>query len=242
MPISISQTTKDTLKQNSVDGSPYEVCGIIYDDTHSNTQYITMITNISEQPEEYFLFDPVELVYILDNITSASNLDLNSYFHSHVNATEQPSLQDKMTINKLNQRMLIYSIYTDNFLNVDPVVEDYPLVGRQFNYATANCYTLVQDYYEIKRSITLSDYTPIPNWWNKGMDLFLTYIPDEGFSEVSTLQEHDVILMQVDSPVPNHLGIYIGDNKMIHHPLDRLSQRIIYGGYWRKHTWGYYRR
>jgi cell wall-associated NlpC family hydrolase len=42
--------------------------------------------------------------------------------------------------------------------------------------------------------------------------------------------------MKVASSVPNHAAIYIGGDIILHHVYGRLSNRQIYGGYWRKHT------
>lgn len=242
MPISIRQNVYDAARTQATAGVPNETCGVIYNNITAGTQSITFINNISEEPEKYFLFDPLLLSAEVNRITNAPNLMLLGYFHSHVDATELPSTQDQMMINKLNIDMLIYSVYTDNFLVVEPNSEQFPLVGRQFNHVTANCYTLVRDYYIEIRGITLTNYVQIPNWWQKGLNLFIDYAQAEGFVEVNALQKHDIILMQINAPVPNHVGVYLGNNIMLHHPLDRLSQRTIYGGYWMKHTWGYYRR
>ena len=221
MPTDISTESRNTIKQRSIENRTYEICGVIYDNTTANTQHIFFVNNISEEPETYFLFDPLQLSQIETSIELDSDLEFNAYFHSHVNSTEQPSTQDLMMINRSNKRMLIYSIYTDRFSLTEPSGEEYPLVGRPFNWAEANCYTLIQDYYMAVRSIELSDYSFTPNWWKKGQNLFLDNITTEGFIAVNTLREHDVILMQIDSPVPNHLGIYLNSNKMLHHPLDK---------------------
>jgi cell wall-associated NlpC family hydrolase len=42
--------------------------------------------------------------------------------------------------------------------------------------------------------------------------------------------------MHIVSPVPNHVAIYIGDNKILHHVQGRLSSRDVYGSYYQKVT------
>ena len=42
--------------------------------------------------------------------------------------------------------------------------------------------------------------------------------------------------MQLESPVPNHAGIYLGDGVVLHHVQGRLSSRDVYGGYYQKVT------
>ncbi len=61
---------------------------------------------------------------------------------------------------------------------------------------------------------------------------------DAGFVvvEPDDLLVGDVFLMQVNSEVPNHAAIYLGDGLILHHLQGRLSSRDVYGGYWQKIT------
>jgi cell wall-associated NlpC family hydrolase len=51
-------------------------------------------------------------------------------------------------------------------------------------------------------------------------------------------QKGDMILMQLQAPQPNHVGVMAepSANIFYHHLLDRLSEANIYGGYWEKAT------
>jgi cell wall-associated NlpC family hydrolase len=42
--------------------------------------------------------------------------------------------------------------------------------------------------------------------------------------------------MKCNSAVPNHAAIYLGNNTILHHLVDRLSSKDVYGGYWLKAT------
>lgn len=70
--------------------------------------------------------------------------------------------------------------------------------------------------------------------------MYLDNFSKEGFKEIddSDLQYGDLFIMQLESPVPNHGGIYIGDNLVLHHVQGRLSSRDVYkfGGYYHKMT------
>ena len=59
--------------------------------------------------------------------------------------------------------------------------------------------------------------------------------------EMSALRPHDVILLRVAAPVPNHAAIYLGDQVMLHHLQGRLSSRDVYGGWWLQNTTHYLR-
>ena len=42
--------------------------------------------------------------------------------------------------------------------------------------------------------------------------------------------------MHLEADVPNHAGIYLGDNVILHHVQGRLSSRDVYGGYFIQST------
>ena len=46
----------------------------------------------------------------------------------------------------------------------------------------------------------------------------------------------DAFLLAVRSVVPNHAAVYLGDNKILHHVLGRLSNLENYGGMWKHMT------
>ena len=39
-----------------------------------------------------------------------------------------------------------------------------------------------------------------------------------------------------DSPGLNHVGVYVGEQRLLHHVKGRLSSRDIWGGYYQKNT------
>lgn len=120
-----------------------------------------------------------------------------------------------------------------------------PLVGRSFSFGILDCFSLIQDYYARELNIKLPNFPREDNFW-KGPDAHEIYLENfhkAGFSPiVGPIRKHDVILMQVRAQVVNHGGVFIGDvpnmgkGLMLHHVYDRLSERVIYGGYWLEHT------
>lgn len=96
--------------------------------------------------------------------------------------------------------------------------------GRPFLHGLFDCYTLVRDYY--KRNFKIFLPTNIQRdweWWNKGQNLYLDNAKDCSFEEAEDIKKHDVLIMKISSPVPNHAAIYLGDNKILHHMAGKFS-------------------
>jgi len=49
-------------------------------------------------------------------------------------------------------------------------------------------------------------------------------------------QYGDALLMQLQSPVPSHVAIYLGDDIILHHMRNRLSSRDLLSGYYMKNV------
>jgi cell wall-associated NlpC family hydrolase len=116
----------------------------------------------------------------------------------------------------------------------EQVPDDYeaPLVGRSFVHGVLDCYSLIKDYYKRELGIELPHFERRDNWWNLGENLYMEKFTEAGFATFKgPIQKHDVVIMQVyNSPVPNHAGVYIGNDQILHHMYNRLSTRDVYGG------------
>lgn len=102
--------------------------------------------------------------------------------------------------------------------------ENFDYEGRPFIHGMFDCYTLVRDYY--KRNFNIFLPTNIQRdweWWNKGENLYLENAKDCSFEEAEDIKKHDVLLMKINSPVPNHAAIYLGEGKILHHMSGRFS-------------------
>ena len=116
-----------------------------------------------------------------------------------------------------------------------------PLLGVPFVHGVHDCYSLIQRYYKATLGITLPDYAREEQWWLKGRNLYLDNFVSAGFARVDDLREHDVILMKIASEVPNHAAVYIGNNQIMQHVLNRLSSRDVWGGWYQKISVGFLR-
>lgn len=125
-----------------------------------------------------------------------------------------------------------------------PTGKVFPYEGRPFVHGSLDCYTLIRDWYRQEFAIDLPNYARPDNWWVKGQNLYVDNVESSGFVRVrpETVRYGDVMLFAVmNTPVPNHAAIYLGDGQILHHPPARLSCRAPFvcdQGYYGKHLWG----
>jgi hypothetical protein len=96
--------------------------------------------------------------------------------------------------------------------------------GRPFLHGLFDCYTLIRDYYKKEFNIFLpTNIQRNWEWWSQGENLYVDNAKNYGFEETTDIKKHDILIMKIGSPVPNHGAIYLGDNKILHHTAGRFS-------------------
>lgn len=221
--------------------SPRECCGLIVvcatpvspgGDVSPHSKYVPC-RNLSESPHEQFVLSP-------EDWAAAEALgEITEIVHSHPFASPEPSEADRISCNVSALPWLIVNPQTGEVSHLLPgEIVSAPLLGRTFVYGVHDCYSLVLDYYRIERGITLKHYPRDDRfgWWKAGQDLYADRFAACGFVVVDEPLVGDLVLMQVESPVANHLAVYLGENIILHHLVNQLSRRDVYGGYWQKHT------
>jgi len=210
---------------------PREACGLLIN-KHGRDAYVPC-RNIATNNEQ-FIIDPADYA-------AAEDLgDILMVIHSHPTTPAQPSQADLVGIEKSGLPWLIINPHTSAWGVFNPVGYAAPLVGREFSHGVLDCLTLIQDYYA-SIGIQLPTAQRDDEWWLKGQNLYLDLYEEWGFSIVEEPKSHDVVLIQMSSPVPNHGAIYLGDNIILHHVSKRLSCREVFGGYWQRHATHYLR-
>lgn len=158
--------------------------------------------------------------------------------HSHPFAAATPSPADRTSCEASGLPWLIVSHPAGTVEALVPGGYRAPLAGRQFVHGVHDCYSLIRDYYAWELGIALPDFERAERWWEHGGDLYRRGFAAAGFVPVqmSALRAHDVILMQIRAPVPNHGAVYLGEQKILQHLMTKLSGRTIYGGWYQRCT------
>jgi proteasome lid subunit RPN8/RPN11 len=100
-----------------------------------------------------------------------------------------------------------------------------PLSEREFVFNAQDCLSLTTDYLFQTHGIELPECPRDWDWAQRGERHIDQLWPEWGFIEVpiSEAREGDLILFQMGTDYTNHMGIYLGGDKLLHHMLGRLS-------------------
>ena len=191
--------------------------------------------NIAEDRKENFVISST------DYIKASLSGDLMAVVHSHPDGLAELSEHDKKTSNFLGVPYIVYSLPEVEKTVYTPEYNRNPFVGREYSFGENDCYSLVRDYYREKLDIILPTTVFEDDWWEKGFNYFEDLFEPFGFEKVDTLQENDVIVFRMMAQVPNHCGVYLGEDLFLHHAVNRLSCRESINSVWRKYIVGYYR-
>lgn len=122
--------------------------------------------------------------------------------------------------------------------------DNFPWEGRQWDEGASDCYRLGLDYYEKELGLKLLAIPTPKNYTLQMMsyakvNLFVENFAASGFEQVLTPEAGDAVLIQSGMATfdgPDHVGIYLGDKKFLHHYRGRLSTIQPYSSMWRQKT------
>lgn len=214
----IKKATEHAIKE-----WPNESCGFIVDNN-----YIPL-ENIHGEPLHDFRISEEDYLHYVD--------DIQCVMHSHNDIPHCSSKDMEQQIATalpwgiINLKMGNYANHW--FWGDQLPIQDY--IGRPFHYGTYDCYSLIRDFYKQEYDILLPNAPRDFDFWFQGKNLFADYLAPKfkngEFYIVSSwkeLKRGDILLSKMNtSKVWNHSGIYIGDNRIMHHFENKLSQRAL---------------
>ena len=181
-----------------------------------------------------------------------------AYCHSHPAGPNCPSKKDMETQISVGKPAVIVtkdptSGIVEVFSHGDHLL-DAPLDSRPFRHGSADCMEALRSWIWQNEGRYIAPCAREDMWYNKGQkengaldydeleqneNLYVNNYEKEGYraftpeihSRSSKLRPKrgDVILFQFSAPVINHAAIYVGDNKIYHHRLGKLSGETSVG-------------
>jgi len=180
------------------------------------------------------------------NHFSISALDYIKYakgalfaYHSHPDRPAVASEADLYWSETARLPLMIVSWPQGDIRMIGDPCSGKALEGRKFIYGVYDCYSLVQDYYRRYFDYELPTVTrPRFGWWQTGeIDPFMKGADRSGMVDGNTPEPGDWLLFQLNgAKVPNHTGVYLGNNEFLHHQLMRVSTTSAYDEFYMNAT------
>lgn len=207
--------------------APNESCGLIA--VVDGVERYFPCRNLALNATDQFILDPTDYAKVEDKG------EVTGVVHSHPNLPPDPSPADLTACEASGLPWHIVNPATGLWTKCAPTGYRAPLVGRPWAWGVHDCWALCRDWYATERGITLPDWPrPLdPNEFAR-KPLFETYWREAGFRELTPdedLEPGDALLMSIGAAdgALNHVGVYVGDQTVLHHLFGRLSSRDLYG-------------
>lgn len=207
-----------------------EICGFVVRRAEGMLEALPA-KNQHPQPGGDFMIDPQEL------LEAKKFGRVVGVYHSHPKDPAIASPNDIANSEELKLPYFIFSLVDKRFIAYVPKsMERDPLENRIYIPLVYNCLTLCHDYYQQVLGISL---TPLNMELNEDARMnvkLANLIKENNFERMGSPQEGDIVVMNTHDTVPDHTGIYTGHGEILHHCVNRRSERTPYGGLWKKST------
>lgn len=210
----------DKWNQYVLECYPNEACAIVVEGK------VIFMDNVAEDPAHTFTIDPVQYWQHKDK--------MEAILHSHICSIDSPEVIDPRIPSKADMIAqhntgLWWGISATEGESVSAILwfgkdRGEPYEGREFIYNVNDCLELARDYYRRELGYEIPAEPRFWDWYETE-NLFEEKFSEKGFVEVprSEIQKDDLVLFSIGHRKINHIGIYLGDDKVLHHLVRRLS-------------------
>lgn len=203
--------------------------------------------NISQDKKNHFEISPE------DYLRAQSVGTICGLYHSHPGNEESFSGDDIDSIEEVGVPLYLYTVETKRWQEYVPptYLFDKKYTNIPFVWGVHDCYGMLRIYYREEMGLFLKDYDrdDLFGCGSSGKLLVFNNIQNEGFEIISSRPNLDVLKMRQNDALifdtrgchetrndnePIHFGIYVGNNRFLHHPLGRPSLTQTLDNQWIK--------
>lgn len=221
---------KRDIKKLALETPDEEICGFIYE--KDRLLHLYPCKNIALNKHEEFEIDNQ------DYINAAQLGRIYAVYHSHPqNALAAFSEEDLDYSKEWCLPFYLYSVKDDKFLEYIPPTYNITLEGQEFCWGSADCYSLIRNYFRQNFQIYMNDYDRDETFESTPENIIMQNFAKENFHMANTtsiLHKHDVLVFRSSRAYPQHFAIFMGNSKMLHHPLNALSRMESFNSTWQK--------
>lgn len=220
---------KNKIKELALHNPNEEVCGILH---HTfDKASIFPCENIAQDKTTDFEIDPQKY---LECCQLGKPYGI---YHSHPKGKAAFSEHDIESANEVLLPYHLYSIEDDKFLEYIPKGYELPVEGLNFVWGAFDCYELLRIYFRQNFNIYMNDYDRDETFESTDSNIIMENFEKEGFHNANSttlLKKYDVLVFHSKRAYPQHFGIFLGNSRMLHHPLGGLSRIETITSNWQK--------
>ncbi len=229
-------TWKESALIHAKEQDPKESCGLLLN--IKGKEIYHPCRNLSMTLHQCFIIDPE------DYVKADSRGEIIGIVHSHPVTPPAPSQADKVGCENSGLIWHIVNPRTEEWGYYKPIGYKPPILGRQWVWGIADCWSLVRDWYKEEKNIELRDWERPTTLEDFNKDpMFERCAWRTGFRKLKP-EEHlidgDLLFMNIFGQGLNHVALFT-QGEVLHHLTDRLSCREPYSAWLQKCTGAKYR-